>query len=160
MPGVPGVGGQNAALGGGRTSPAGNDIPNVRPVGTKTYYWQEIHQDTTVESIRQALLEHLAGFHVEAPDDLIRHLASSYYSLLHAQKVYESWDTSEEMPTYGRRPVANEIDFLYVTINKTWKEVQALSVLDDIAASKEKEEDSPLTGMMRQPRKVVPLKNK
>ena len=157
MSAQPGVGGQNAFMGGGRTSTPNSEVPDVRPQATKEYYWQRLRECTSVESIRLSLLDHLKSFHVEAPDDLVRYLAYNYYSLLHAQALYDAWEPTEEMPTFGRRPVSNEIDSLYVSINKTWKELQASATLDSVAAKQAKDQESPLAGMMREPRKVVPL---
>ena len=149
MAGVPGVGGQNRAFGTNK-KPSDLRVPDVRPKANKRYYWQSLKKTTSVDKIRKELLKHLKGFNVEAPDDLIRHLAADYFALLHCQQSYEAWDPSvEEMPKFGRRFVIDEIDNLHKNINGCWKAIQLLVRLDQPAAMKAKEDANPLAKLRR-----------
>ena len=138
MPGKPGIGGQNRTYGTGKAK-AMDSPTDVRPKANKVYYWQSLKQTTTVETIRKAIVNHLKKFNVEAPDDLVRYLSYDYYTLLHAQRVYDAWNPPEEMPKFGRRFVSNEIDELYANINELWTQIQSLAKPDEKSVEENKE---------------------
>ena len=142
MPGKPGIGGQNRAFGSGKKAKANTSVDSIRPKANRVYYWQTKKPTTTVESIRKSIVGHLKAAGVEAPDDLVRYLSYDYYTLLHAQEVYNNWLPPEPMPKFGRRFVSNEIDALYANINEIWTQIEQLANPDKNVVAK-KEEQSP-----------------